>query len=249
MRRILALIVTAMALVSCLGNSVYSDQFTSLATFEFANNYEEMFGSDSLYVEQTYKVGFTWTNYLAFGHKVNEVSEEFEGGFMVSCLSIPESGNTELLENNNYRASQTYAPPQKNTFVVFSETESMPEKHFWFNYTQGEIVGTCMPKSVRVNNSVGVINALKENFQDGYNMTLKAIGYREGKPTGVESKIRLAEFANPKDSIITTWTLFDLSALGVVDKIDFDIEIPEGCDVPKVVCMDDFVVDLSFATK
>lgn len=248
MRRILALTVTAMALVSCLGKTVYSDQFTSFATFEFSNNYGEMFGSDSLFVEQTFKVGFTWTNYLAFGHKVNEASGEFEGGFMVSYLSVPESGNTELLENNNYRASQTCVSPQKNTFVVFSETESMPERHFWFNYTQGEITGTCMPKSVRVNNSVGVINALKENFQDGDRMTLKVAGYLDGKHTG-SAEVRLAEFGSPKDSIITTWTVLDLSPVGVVDKIDFDIEIPEGRDVPKVVCMDDFIVNLSFTTK
>ena len=249
MKRILALIIMTVSLASCLGSAVYNEAYTECATFEYdGNNYTEMFGSDSVYVESIYKVGFPWRTFLAFGHKLAEDSAEFEGGFLLSYLSVPESENTENLDNNLYRASQICAASQRNTYVVFSKTESMPEKHFWFNYQQGEIKGTCSPQFVSVNNSVEVIKSVKDNFQDGDVMILKAIGYLEGERTG-EAQIRLAEFTSAKDSIVTNWTLLKLDALGQVDKIEFDFVMPDECPVPKVVCMDDFTVNLSFATE
>ena len=249
MRNILAFITTAVLAASCLGTSVYNDAYTEYATFEYANEYKTMFDADSLYFETKYGVGFTWTNYLAFGHKVNTETAEFEGGFLLSYLSVPESGNTELLDNNDYRASQTFIPPLRNTYLVFTKTESMPEKHFWFNYIQGEVKGTCTPLFVRVNNTVEVINAIKDAFQDGDVMELKATGYLDDKSTG-EARIRLAEFtSSQKDSVVTSWTVFDLSKLGMVDKINFDFIMPEGSDVPQSVCLDDFTANLTFATE
>lgn len=247
MRNILAFIATAVFAASCLGTSVYNDAYTSYATFEY--DYSTMFGSDSLYFETKYGLGFTWDNYLAFGHKVDTESSEFKGGFLVSCLSVPESGSTELLDNNEYRASQTYVPPLRNTYLVFTKTESMPEKHFWFNYIQRDLKGTCAPQFVRVNNTVEVVNAIKDTFQDGDVMVLKATGYLDDKSTG-EAQIRLAEFtSSQKDSVVTSWTVFDLSKLGLVDKINFDFVLPEGSDVPQAVCMDDFTANLTFATE
>ena len=249
MRNILAFIITAALAASCLGTSVYNDSYTEYATFEYANNYQTMFNTDSLYFETQYGTGFTWTNYLAFGHRVDIESAEFEGGFLLSYLSVPESGNTELLDNNAYRANQTYTAPLKNTYLVFTKTESMPEKHFWFNYVQGEVKGTCLPQFMRVNNTVEVINAIKESFQDGDVMILKATGYLGDKTTG-EAEIRLAEFtSSQKDSIVTSWTIFELTKLGIVDKVNFDFILPEGSEVPQAVCMDDFTANLTFATE
>ena len=86
-------------------------------------------------------------------------------------------------------------------------------------------------------------------FQDGDAMILKATGYLEDKKTG-ESQMRLAEFTSTqKDSIVTNWTIFELSNLGLVDKIDFDFVLPEGSEVPQAVCMDDFTANLTFATE
>jgi len=125
----------------------------------------------------------------------------------------------------------------------------MPEKHFWFTFVPtGEITGSCTPNSVCVNNTVEVINSLKENFVDGDAMIFKATGYLEGEQTG-DAEIKLAEFTSAKDSIITSWTSFDLSALGKVDQINFDFVLPEGSTVPTTVCMDDFIAALSFNSK
>ena len=249
MKKSVLLFFVSIVVASCLGSSTYSDSYTEFATFEYANDYKEMFGTDSLYFEPEYKIGFTWTYYLAFGHKIDQESNEFEGGFLLSYLSVPESENTELLDNNEYRANQIYIPPKKNTYVVFSKTESMPEKHFWFTFVPtGEITGSCTPNSVCVNNTVEVINSLKENFVDGDAMIFKSTGYLEGEQTG-DAEIKLAEFTSAKDSIITSWTSFDLSALGKVDQINFDFVLPEGSTVPTTVCMDDFIAALSFNSK
>ena len=240
MKKILALIVSVVAVSSCLGGSAFSDSYTSYATFEYADDYNKRFGEDSLYVETEFKVGFAWADYLAFGHKLDE-DNELEGGFLLSYLSVPESGNTENLENNIYRANQTYSPPGKNTYVVFYKSVNMPERHFWFNYVQGEIKGTCTPQFVRVNNSVAVIEAIKKSFDNGDTMTLKATGFLGENRTG-EAQIRLAE----KDSVISSWTVFELSQLGVVDRVNFDIILPEDSEIPQVVCMDDFTASLAF---
>lgn len=232
---------------SCLGNSVFSDSYTSYATFEY-NNHATMFGTDSLYFETDYKVGFTWDVYLAFGHSIDKESGEFQGGFLLSCLSVPESGKTELLDNNMYRANQVVSSSGRNTYLVFCKSESMPEKQLWFNYEQGAIKGTCAPQFVRVNNTVEVVNALKENFNDGDVMTLRATGYLEGSKTD-SAEIRLAEFTSAKDSIVTNWTMFDLTPLGSVDKIEFDFVLPEGSAVPTAVCMDNLAASLSFVSE
>ena len=43
---------------------------------------------------------------------------------------------------------------------------------------------------------------------------------------------------SPKDSVMSNWTQFKLDALKEVDRIDFDLVIPEGRDIPATVCMD-----------
>ena len=69
-------------------------------------------------------------------------------------------------------------------------------------------------------------------------MTLKAKGYLAGKPTG-EAEIVLAERTTAKDSIMSAWTLFDLSKLGTIDDVDFEIESPRDLGIPLAFCIDD----------
>ena len=246
MRKLLALMTVAFTLASCLDSTTYSESYPLCATFEYSNDYEEMFGADSLYFETEYKVGFAWQNYLAFGHKINEQTKEFEGGFMLSYLSAPGSDDSSQLQNNLYRVSKK--PLEGKVYVVFQKTANMPQKHFWFNFNQGEIKGACSPLCVLVNNTVAVTDSVKANFQLGDSMTLMATGYLDGKKTD-RAEIKLAEFTSAKDSIMSSWTLFDLSKLGQVDNIEFDFVMPEGRGVPAAVCMDDFAATLSFSAQ
>ena len=246
MRKLLVLTAAVFTLASCLNSTEYSESFPVCATFEYSNDYSQMFGADSLYFEAEYKVGFAWQNYLAFGHKINEQTAEFEGGFLLSYLAAPSSDDSSQLQNNLYRAGKK--PADGKTYTVFQKTANMPQKHFWFNFNQGEIKGTCTPLCVMVNNTVAATDSIKANFQLGDSMTLKATGYLEGKKTD-SAEIKLAEFTSAEDSIMSSWTLFDLSKLGQVDNIEFDFVIPEGRGVPETVCMDDFAATLSFSAQ
>ena len=87
-------------------------------------------------------------------------------------------------------------------------------------------------------------------FVRGDKMTLKAIGYKDGKETGV-AEIALADFTQndktgqPKDSIVSRWTTFDLSKLAAVDKVRFEIEMLGESDVQKYFCLDNLIADIA----
>jgi len=95
-----------------------------------------------------------------------------------------------------------------------------------------------------VNNTVAVAKAVNEKFEPGNKLVLKAKGYLDGTETAT-AEIMLAERTTSKDSIVSTWTEFDLSKLGSIDKVDFEILIPEGMDIPAMVCIDNVVANVS----
>ena len=53
-KKLLLFFVAAVTAVSCLGDGAYSQSYTVIATFEFTSDYDEIFGSDSLYVDTDY---------------------------------------------------------------------------------------------------------------------------------------------------------------------------------------------------
>ena len=248
MKRIFFLIAALALVMSCMEKSTYTKSYTVPATFEFSViNYSDMFGGDSLYFDTKYKVGIGW-DLLAFYHQVGKETSEFEGGFMMSYLEMPASGVTNGLSNNEYRA---YMKPvkagQKNTYLVFNQTDSMPEHDMGFSFVKSQwATGTCVMSSCQVNNTVAVAKAVDEQFGPGDKMVLKAKGYLEGAETAT-AEIMLAEKTTSKDSIVSTWTVFDLSKLGSIDKVDFEILIPEGMDIPATVCIDNVVANVSLA--
>lgn len=241
MKRILIIIATLTLVMSCLEKSTYSQSGTVLATFEFSGlNFP-----DSLYFDTEYKVGIRW-DLLEFYHKVGKETSEFEGGFIVSYLGMPASGVTDGLSNDQYRA---YMKPvkagQRNTYLVFRQTDSMPEHDMGFAFMKSQgATGTCVMNSCHVNNTVAVAKAVNEQFVPGNKMVLKAKGYLGGAETAT-AEIMLAERTTSKDSIVSTWTEFDLSKLGSIDKVDFEILIPEGVDVPATVCIDNVIANVS----
>ena len=190
--------VAVFTLASCLGSAPYRESLQSYATFEYRGDYTEMFGDDSLYFETNYKVGFAWENYLAFGHKINEQTNEFEGGFLLSYLFMPDTDEPVELQNNLYRVN--HRPTSgRNTYAVFHQTANMPQKHFWFNFVDGVVSGKCLPVYMMVNNTVAVTDSIKANFQLGDIMTLRATGYLGEKKTD-SAEIQLAEFTSARDS-------------------------------------------------
>lgn len=245
MKRILILLSVLSVAFSCIGESSNTESGKIWASFEFDGvDYGKLFGEDSLYFDAKYKMGIAW-DLLAFYHKVDESTAGFKGGFILSRLSSPESGITEGLHDNKYRSSVKFQKPDANTFVVFEQTDDMPEHDMGFALVSTDHVsGTCTMASCQVSNTVAVTDSIKANFGRGDKLLLKAKGFLGGKETG-SAEMTLAEYSSVKDSILTGWTTFDLSKLGSVDKVDFELVAPDGMAIPKTVCIDNVIAHIS----
>ena len=248
MKRILVIFSILAAMTSCLDSSMINMSGTSLISFEYN---DKLFYKDSIYFDTLgTQVGFAW-DYLGFYHKVDDEPWEFKGGFVVSRLNIPDSGVIEGLNNNQFRLNSKETLSKTNKFAVFCQTESMPDKHMEFLYRSGGVKGTCTMNHVYVNNTVAVAEAVKEVFEPGNQLLLRATGYKNGKtsPTG-EAEIKLAERLIGKDSIVSSWTRFDLSKLGEIDEVMLSLEtIPADLNIPMAVCLDNMVVNISMVSE
>ena len=245
MKRILLLISIIALAVSCLGTGEFNTTYYPEVTFDYSDS---NFNTDSLLFDTQYKIGFA-TDYFCFYHKIEESTEEFQGGFLVSKLVCPESGQTEKLKNNLYRTNVKTPMSWQNKYAVFSQMGNMPQRHFSFSVPASTgLVGTCLMKYVYVSNTVATQDAVRKTFVPGDQLILKATGYLGEDKTG-EAEFKLAEFTTVKDSIVSTWTLFDLSKLGSVDVVMFDVQVPEGKDIPRAVCMDNLVGCVALEAK
>ena len=54
----------------------------------------------------------------------------------------------------------------------------------------------------------------------------------------------VAEFTEKKDSVVSSWTAFELTKLGAVDCVDFEL-ISTQPDVPAYFCMDSMFATIS----
>ena len=90
---------------------------------------------------------------------------------------------------------------------------------------------------------------MKEKFERGDKLTLKATGYLDKKETG-SAEIALADYTQndksgvPKDSIVSVWTTFDLTKLGTVDEVKFEMQSGDK-EISKYFCLDDFLATIS----
>lgn len=245
MKRLLLIISIVFAVSSCFGDGPMTTRsYTMVANFEYTGeNYLDIFGPDSLYFGIK-EPGFSNADFL-FYHNVDTLKEQFNGGFLISYLDIPKSEVTDSLENNAYRVN-TVQSPGRNTFIVFHQNDNeslMPKRDSEFRWTK---YGTCVMTGCYVNNTVMVADSLRARFEPGDKLILKATGWLNDQKTG-EAEVTLADFSAKKDSIVSKWTAFDLSKLGSVKYVDFEI-ISTQDDFPLYVCIDSITaqVDLEY---
>lgn len=250
MKKILGFLAASVLVASCLGSAGFEADYDLFATFGYAD--ADFIGDktkpDSLLYDTDYRLGFVW-DYFGFHHKVDQYTLDFEGGFLASCLKVPTTADVSGLSHNEYRANARGTKSVENKYAVFKQSYNMPEKHLSFIVTSGESTdAVCTMKYVYVTNTVAVEQAVKTSFVDGDKMVLKATGYLGTQQTG-SAEIKLAEFTQEKDSVITSWTMFDLSALGSVDNVKFEIMAYSSKYIPTTVCMDDLSAHVSIKTK
>lgn len=243
MKRIFLFFIVMTLAVSCLDGGKFNHSYPLPVTFEAGAS---VFGPDSLYLNtEGKKEGIYW-DCLLFCHKLEQ--DEFKGGFILSNHEYPKSGVLEGLPNNEYRVNYKNQEVP-NAYAVFCETDDMPESHLNFVFpVSPQLKGTCSLKSVMVNNTVAVADAVNTTFVDGDVLTLEVTGYLAGKQTE-KAEMKLAEFTTSKDSIIHNWTLLDISKLGTVDSVRFAVIPPEGKTVPKAVCIDNLLVNITITSE
>jgi hypothetical protein len=101
----------------------------------------------------------------------------------------------------------------------------------------------------QVTNTVKVAQEIASTFQRGDKLTLVATGYKGGQVTGT-AEINLADYTQndksgqPKDSIVSTWTSFNLASLQQVDKVSFALVSTKS--VQQYFCLDNVVADIYF---
>lgn len=253
MKKILFFAAIAFSMVSCLDKGSFSQSYTADVTFEFSDLiYPKEFGDDSVYVcPNEQDLGFTYMQYpLFFGQK--QVGGELKGGFAMSYLKGEKDGKLEKEANSNdaFRVHAAAGAPGgaasafgSKTYAVFYDNPSesmMPKYDIEFGYKDN---GSCAPLACYVNNTTLVARKVREHFQDGDKLTLKARGIKSDGSVS-ETSIVLAEYTEAKDSVMYNWTVFDLSKLGTVNFVDFEVESTNP-QVPGYFCLDGYLAAIS----
>lgn len=234
MKRILILLSIAFIATSCFDVSPNTYTGQLIAHFEYS---DLKFDKDSVLFENVGGECIYFSEF-AFHHTLSPDNIWFDGGFLLSGLDMTtdEDALAELGDKLTYRAC--VLPPTKNNRYLVHYTNPddnlMPEHDMEFLSKKN---GTCTMIGCYVTNTVEVAEAVKNTFGKGDKLELKATGWFGSQKTG-EAKVTLAEFSTQKDSIVSTWTPFDLAKLGTVEYVDFEIIAPEGREIPGYFCMD-----------
>ena len=234
MKKFLTFIAVAFSLISCLGDGGnFSQSYPFDVTFDFSDNiYNNSFSKDSVFVLKEGE-GFTYGNYPLFFGEVQS-SGTFKGGFLLSYLQGEKDGalDKEATPNDVYRVYAAGGSKNSRSYAVFYDNPDqtqMPQYDVEFGYKD---VGACTMYGCYVNNTTLVARKIKEHFTDEDRLTLKAIGHKHDG-SKVEASIVLAK----KDTIMYNWSVFDLSKLGAVDYMDFEVTSTNPA-VPEYFCLD-----------
>ena len=233
MKRLFFIICSLFLISACLDDgSGSTTSYTNTADFQYSSI---SFSQDSTFFNTTTPEGYGY-DVLNFYHRLDADKVRVEGGFILSCLEMPESGNTEGLANI-YRCYLANAKDgSENIYSVFSQNKDaalMPEHDIHFPYKAN---GSCILQGCFITNTVEVADYVKENFEVGDRITLKATGYLDGVKTG-DASINLVDISALKDSIVSVWTPFELEKLGAIEYVDFEI-ISTKADAPAAFCLD-----------
>ncbi len=235
-KKLLLIFAVAVCAASCLdSDTTYSTSYTLDATFEYGN----VFQSDSLFFDMQSGVGLGWKD-MAFYHKLDKDNKEFLGGFILSCLK----GKGES-EDDRFRVNSGRGYGESSNYMVYyinPDESKMPEKDVEFLSSK---YGTCTMAGCYVNNTKEVAEAVRNSFVDGDRLSIKMTGYLDGKVTASQEFV-LAEYNVLKDSLVTTWSPFQLDKLGMIEHIDIEI-ISTRDDIPKAFCLDDMIAKVSVA--
>ena len=250
MKKILFYIVVAFLSVSCFKNINYTSKYHLFTTFEYEGG-DVVWRADSTYYLGSEYIGLGWANDLVYAHRVDE-HNEFLGGFRLSSLTgLIREGVDEAPESDSEldKTWRVHAPKEKNNYGVFWFGSRVPLSHIQFLTS---MYGTCTMGACYVCNTAKVAEEVQNKFERGDKLTLKAIGYLNSQQTDYV-EIALADYTlvdkngEPKDSIVSNWTMLDLTKLGSVNEVRFEMSSGNK-SIPHYFCLDDLIclIDLAY---
>lgn len=230
--------------VSCLKGGSYESTYPAYISFEeFNESYvgDEFYDGDGVY----FKTYFYGNQDLLFNSARDETESDYSGFAISIALSEGTYAGSRYAVNAKEAATG-------DVFTVFHEAPWMKEDDFHHIHFLSYANGTCAPVSCMVNNTKQVAEGIAEyngSHEKPLTVTLKATGYAGGAETG-SAEIMLAgerdqedaSETSSRDTVVSTWTSFDLSKLGNVEYIDFSMTFSDETQtsVEKYFCMDDF---------
>ena len=229
-----ALIMLAAASVlasSCLSSGGSKSDYVLQASFDgYANEqiFSQYFNSDSVYFAKQ----ILTDEYSC----LNSVYEDpiFSGGF---CLSAKrDSLNTDKTEISDYSSAGSGAGYRDSDAYAVYIQNSRPE-YGWQIYLSGFDVGTCNMSGFLINNVSKTIKAIEDSpLQDGDYLTVTVTGYLNGAQ-GQSVTVDLVKNTNTTRTVVTSWTEVDLSSIGNVDALKFEVST-NRIDFPESFCLD-----------
>ena len=249
LNQLVVVFVAALSVVSCLPEADYSQTAVVSANFEYT---DAPYDLDSLFYKSNMGLGIGWGS-LGFMHKVDTTTWTFEGGVLLSqkkgtlydpadTMALAKSDSL-VFAQDRYRVNSVKDTVNNNSYLVYyqnPDSSKMPEHDVLFLIEEN---ATCQAQYCFVNNTGYVAYKVAQTFAPGDRLVLKATGYLDGSKTG-EASMFLADFSAQKDSIVSKWTAFDLSKLGVFDAIDFDL-VSTKDEVPGYFCVDYFTAQVT----
>ena len=249
--------ITAVLSVSCLKDTQYEHSYTLPGTFEQLSSdmdNDEFWGESMVNFSAPLLHGD-----VLFNSKTNEGKTDFTG-FAVSRAVYDAENPDALLDDGFYSANAKTGSSKSSTFVVFrnapdilTESEAEDFHHIVF---MASGYGSFTQTSCMVNNTKYVADKIAEYRKNHgqIEVELSATGYSGGTETAT-AKIKLAsnlkQVTDGADSTMSSWTKFDLSALGSVDYIDFSVSFsdPDQTLIPQMFCMDDYFPNVHIVVK
>jgi len=188
--------------------------------------------------ESTFTSGIAAYNNL-FGHD-DILDYDYWAGFAYSSIKDTTTSGLDgqyiAIPGSGAKSSDTYAVGYYNTFKSFQPiiTLAEPQTLSGAYFTNNNYAYYSMTN--------GDVFAKKFTDDDWFKLTITGID-AEGAETGTV-EFKLADGTN----IVNTWTWVDLSGLGVVKKLTFDLssrdnDVAVGMNTPAYFCMDNFNED------
>ena len=227
--------------VSCFDDDEYNNEMNIYLSSYFSideDYYSTYFDADSVYTA-TY---FTSDSYgWIYLYGVGSIGS-YSGGIGITVGA--DTTNFESLDDISF-PYRVYGLNEDNdgTYGIWHNTGTSAMPTYDVVAYLASTDSYAYPYGVYVNNTNRVVNQVRNGlgldsaFEDGDYLKLTVTGYDSEGTTSGSTSIMLADFDTYKDSVVTSWTFFDLSDLGAASCLSFDVSSSVE-DIEEEVCLE-----------